>query len=139
MKGFPGLMKCLVFVLLAFTVLECNAQKSDYEQIMSETLENSELKKFLHLDLESRTPVFIYKNEWIEDELSLEGLSYEVQIVDDTTGTNGNIIRFLELSVDDSTAKFSLYYKIENMSMRGTLKKIVGKWHMDKIDEIIEF
>ena len=69
-------MKCLIFILLSFIVLDCNAQKSDYDQIMSETLENSELKKFLHLELENRSPVFLYNNEWIEDELSLEGLSY---------------------------------------------------------------
>lgn len=132
-------MKCLIFILLVFTVLGCNAQKSDYEQIMSETLENSELKKFLHLELENRSPVFLYNNEWIEDELSLEGLSYEVQIVDDTTGTNGNVIRFSELHVDGDSAKFSLYYKIENMSMAGTVKKSNGEWKVESIDEIIEF
>ena len=106
---------------------------------MSETLENSELKKFLHLELENRSPVFLYNNEWIEDELSLEGLSYEVQIVDDTTGTNGNVIRFSELHVDGDSAKFSLYYKIENMSMAGTVKKSNGEWKVESIDEIIEF
>lgn len=130
------MMKYFILILLFISCADSITQ-SEETAILQTILNTSEFKKYHHPNLKNRIPLFLLDKGQFSN-TNLSQVKPKVKIVDDTTGTNGNYIKFSKLFISDGEAEFELYYKIENMHMGGSLTKKEGEWQIDEIDYVIE-
>ncbi|HEX6982001.1 MAG TPA: hypothetical protein VF181_04510 [Balneolaceae bacterium] len=122
------------FLLTLFLIVSCSSSQTTKENAVLQTiLKNPKMKKFFHLELDSRTPLYLLDNEYLDENLKLTELEYKVVIVNDTSGTNRNYLEIVKLDIKEDEAKFAIYYKIEGTEIYGTLKEINGEWKVKNI------
>ncbi|MCW9706979.1 hypothetical protein [Fodinibius salsisoli] len=98
------------------------------DKMMQSILNNSLLSKYLHPALESRSPLYLLNNQYVHEDLKISYAGHELIIVDDTSGTNGHYLETTYLVPFNRKADFAIYYKIEDISVKGTLKEFYDKW-----------
>lgn len=132
-------LRYILLVLILSMANFCSAQTVDKSKVIQTILNTEELEKYLHLEMEARTPLYVLKNEYVDEGVELSKNGQQVFLIEEEADSVKNYIQFLFLNIETDRAEFDLYYKIENMSMKGRLKKVKGQWEIDELDEIREF
>lgn len=113
-------------------------QEPDVESMIQTILNSSEFEKYLHPEIDNRKQLYLLDDEYTFRNLSISKFGNRIKVIDDTTGTMGNYLRVSELEILNRKVNFGIYYKFENISADGVLRKIDGKWHLYEIN-IFEF
>jgi len=118
--------------------MSCYAQTSDKSSAIQTFINVPELDKYFHPELENRIPLYLLNNKFIEEDIKLQKFGRKVRVVKDTTGTNGNYIKITKLVLENNQASIAFYYKIQNISVTGTLEKNNGRWQVTS-HKILQF
>ncbi|MAO63415.1 MAG: hypothetical protein CL666_00290 [Balneola sp.] len=131
MRYFP------IIILILFQT--ATAQTSDGTEVIQAVLDADQIENYLHLDLPERTPLYLLKNKFVDETVDLSVKGQKVLLIEEESDSVKNYIQFLDLDIGEDKAEFELYYKMENMLIKGRLKRLDGQWQVDAIEDIIEF
>ncbi|HBQ61324.1 MAG TPA: hypothetical protein DD671_17355, partial [Balneolaceae bacterium] len=123
MRYFP------IIILILFQT--ATAQTSDGTEVIQAVLDADQIENYLHLDLPERTPLYLLKNKFVDETVDLSVKGQKVLLIEEESDSVKNYIQFLDLDIGEDKAEFELYYKMENMLIKGRLKRLDGQWQGD--------
>lgn len=129
-------MKYLALLLLVINC-SCSEPCTDRAKIIQSFLDIPELDKVFYPEIEGRVPLYILNNEYIDKDIDLHKYGEKVNVVDDTTGTNGNFIRIAKFDVKQDEIDIAFYYKIQNMEVQGNVSQEEGGCKVQEYEFIV--
>lgn len=130
-------MKNFILILVLSIAVNCQGQNKTSEnvKILQKIIEIPELTNFKNPKSESNIPPYILPNQFITKDINLSNYEYDIEVSESISG-NDNYLKIYELQKSSESAEFTVYYKIENMEITGTLVKISNEWRIEDYNTI---
>ncbi|WP_040756532.1 hypothetical protein [Winogradskyella psychrotolerans] len=127
----------LVFlILISFTSCKAQINSADKSNIISETIEYSDFKNYLHLEIKNRENLILVENDIVKAGLKINVKNLNIKIKKKSDILTKNYIEIKKIEVFTKKAELIFYYAIENIEVKTYLFK-EDSWKVKKM-EIIE-